>query len=414
MKVSKKLAKLRNLPEINPDKLWVGKAKYELLSEISAQNRLMKAHQLSTVEKADLLAMHLLNRLSLSFTKVTAGFLIIFMGSGVSLAAQASVPGQALWPVKRSIEKVELTFTISSVKETEIHIKHVNKRLEEIDKILENQASEPEAKVKQEKAIKQAVSHLEKDVTAADASLKVAKAEKNPAEVVALAKKVTQVTKEVAVSLEAKKIATESDLEITKALDGAKEINQEVKASAVSVALEVHQEVVAMPTASSTDISMIIDTSTQALVPAVDSQDIETIKNVVAEIVATEIDEATQANSDAKQAVDNAANDQAVSSSSTSQQAINQLKDENVASESALEEARSLLNDGFLIDAFYKIEEVKDQYQKSEEILKQINSAIRDHKTLDPKVLEEIDNTIKASAIKESSLDLEPSLQVSK
>ena len=103
MNLANKISQIKHLEEIQPDKKWEKTTKYNLLEEISAQNRLMQAYKLSTAQKVDLFAMRVFNRLAPSMTKVLASFLILMMFFGINIAAQASVPGETLWPVKRSI-----------------------------------------------------------------------------------------------------------------------------------------------------------------------------------------------------------------------------------------------------------------------------------------------------------------------
>ncbi|MBT7228320.1 hypothetical protein HN859_02315, partial [Candidatus Parcubacteria bacterium] len=202
MSLTRKISQLKKSDDLMPDKTWETTTKHDLLSEIASQNRMTQAQKLTSTEKADFFVMNFLNKVSPSFGKVIAGVIIIMMGSGVSIAAQASVPGQALWSIKRSvIEKVETSLALSPIKETEVHIKHAKERSEEIKKILDDDESTQEKKDKKQKDVTQAALHLEKDITAADSALKIVQEEKNPLEVVELVKKVTDATKEVSESL---------------------------------------------------------------------------------------------------------------------------------------------------------------------------------------------------------------------
>ena len=170
MKLEKKIAKLKELESLKPDINWEKSTKYKILGEISSQNNLMKAQKLSKLEKIDLFFSIIMKRLIPSATKTLAGFLVFVLFITTGFKAQASVPGEILWPVKRGMEKAELTLTVDPVRETKIHIKHVSKRLSEIDKIIKEKKT-----IKNNKAIKQIVKHLERDSSAVTASLEIVK-----------------------------------------------------------------------------------------------------------------------------------------------------------------------------------------------------------------------------------------------
>lgn len=90
-------------------------------------------------------------------------FLILVAALGLvnttAVAAQNSIPGQTLYPVKRTVEKIQLTLTINEEKKTEVRIKHAEQRLAEV-KTISEQVKTPES----QQVIKQTVSEL-KDAT---------------------------------------------------------------------------------------------------------------------------------------------------------------------------------------------------------------------------------------------------------
>lgn len=412
MSLSKRLSHLR---AIKPDKRWEKTTKFDLLEEIASQNRLMQAYKLSNTQKVDLFVMRAFNRVAPSMSKVLAGFLIVMMFFGVNIAAQASVPGEPLWPVKRSIEEAELSLTFSPVKKTEVHIKHVNERLQEIDKILE-EPTKPEVKEKKEKAIKQAVTHLEKDVISVDSSLKIVKEEKEAIEVIELVKKVTDATKEVDTKLKEKKtqVATTEDKALGEALSNAKNVTKQVKKSAVNVALEVHEEIkktaedtIALTTlkndgsdnAELATTNHELETSTPPIIVKdsvakedgkVKSADVETITNLVKEIVASELNDLSQEVKDVKQKAEivpdeDIAKVKQVNGESTEKKVVNDedfdsintiKKESSEESEVVIKEAQELLDNGQLKDAFEKVTAVQEKYDKAEEVLEKIEKVI--------------------------------------
>ena len=173
MNLAKKLSQIKKLSrcEVNSD--WERTTKYQLLSEIYSQHRLMKAQSLSAEERFRLLGMKITRRLMPSLSKTIAFLLVIFLGSGMTMAASASVPGEALWPIKRGFEKAELTLAVSPSKEAEVYIKHINKRLQELDKIVASSEVNPSKKEANDQVLKQVISYLGKDTAAVDKTLKI-------------------------------------------------------------------------------------------------------------------------------------------------------------------------------------------------------------------------------------------------
>ena len=302
------------------------------------------------------------------------------MGSGVGFAAQASVPGEVLWPIKRSIEKAELTVTLSPVRETEVHIKHVNKRLAEIDKIVKdlNKTDQPGQTVKSEKAIKKAVGHLEQDVTAVDTSLKIVKEEKKPVEAVSLAKKVKDATKETKNKVSSLEEANKSKNAVFKeALNDVKKFNEEAKESAVNLAVEVHEEVESAMKKSVIDQEISTNSTTPQTY--IEERDAQTIKNLVTEIIASEIDDLSSEIKNTKEKVDVAGEEQENNTdASVGQQEdltnINSIKSKPGAAEVVLDEAKVLLGEGALKDALNKVSESKEINSEAETVLEQISN----------------------------------------
>jgi len=63
-----------------------------------------------------------------------------------AVAAQNSLPGETLYPIKRTVEKIQLTLTIDEVKKTEVRIQHAENRLTEAQAIVEQNNSPANAK----------------------------------------------------------------------------------------------------------------------------------------------------------------------------------------------------------------------------------------------------------------------------
>lgn len=400
----RKLSQIKSLAALEPDKEWINRAKYQLLADLAAQSRLSSVRQLSRGEKLDLFISSILKSLVPSASRLIAGFLIIAMSSTVGLAAQASVPGQMLWPVKRSIEKAELTLTFSQIKETEVHLKHVNNRLGEIDKILKDVTLESVDSVSKEKAIKQTVRHLEKDVAGVDSSLKIVREESRPSQVVELVKKVTAVTKEVKSNIKEKQ-ATVSDKVIGEVLKNAEAASEKTKDSAVSLVVALHDEVVAVSNMNPEQLATAVATGTIDLsVESVDQTEVEAVKEGVKAIMEEEINSAISEIADTKAKVDvvNEA-DFAKIKDGASIQEVQEVDDVKQIAEAAtvkIDEAKALLEGGAMKDALEKVTESKEVNEKAEVVLDKLE-AINDQ--------EKAESETNAVPIKPSATSTRPS-----
>ncbi|MCB9802525.1 hypothetical protein H6761_00710 [Candidatus Nomurabacteria bacterium] len=400
MSLEKQFAKLKNLEKFQANQDWQMTSKYDLMSEIHSQARLMKAQQLSSAEKFDLFVMRFTRRLMPSVSKMVAGLLIVVMGSGVSFAAQASVPGQALWPVKRSIEKAELTLAFSSVTETEVHIKHLNKRLEEINKIVEKSkvTDEPTRLAKNEKAIKQVVQHLEKEAVAVDQNLKIVKEDTKPIEVVNLAKKVTEVAKEAKKQvgvLEGQVAQTDRSVVLKEALDNVKVINEEVNRTAVDVAIQVHEEIVAAKVEKVA--KEILENHFDQAQTVIDDQEIEDVTKAVVELIFEDINELNdeiQATKEKTEIISAENIGEAVTKANSvvadqelpvdggpakvEVKDIKEIKEQSGEAQATLEQAKTLLEEGSLKDAVAKVVETKKIQEKTATVIKNIEQAVQE------------------------------------
>jgi hypothetical protein len=134
-------------------------------------------------------------RFSFAHVRQVAAVLIITILSGtgtmVARASMAAVSGDTLYPVKRNlIEKVELVLAPSAQDEATVYLRHVATRLDEIRMINERGLPEEE----REQRVGHTVLALNRDLTSARQSLRMAATEENSdsSKVVALAKDLTK------------------------------------------------------------------------------------------------------------------------------------------------------------------------------------------------------------------------------
>lgn len=388
MSIRKQLAQLKKLSDINPDEQWAHATKYAIMSEVTVQSRAIKSQGQSFRERFALFFANFFAQVVPSMTKVVAVVLVLSVGSGFSLVAQASVPGDAMWPLKRNLEEAELALTLSPVKKTEIHIKHINNRLDEIDKILKEKTedSTTEENIKTEIAIKKAVSHLEKDVVAVDNSLKIVKEEKTAMQVVSLVEKVAIVANETAANLN-QKVSTVQNTEIAKVLDDAKKVNQDVKDSAVNLAVTVHEQVVNNIAKEATATgSVATPTATVLAQNVVNASELKAVTEVVTKIISSELQVLSQEIAEAKDKVASvdkkdinnlpkSSNIKIGEADAKAIASIDTLKARPEIMEANLTQAKDLLSQGNLKDSLEKITEVKETYKQAETVIKRIEEA---------------------------------------
>ncbi|MGE5297796.1 MAG: DUF5667 domain-containing protein [Acidobacteriaceae bacterium] len=75
--------------------------------------------------------------LRLSGAAIGSMLILISLGIGTAVAALQSVPGQAIYPLKQVVERLELKFANSDTERANLQIKFANNRLDELEKVLE-------------------------------------------------------------------------------------------------------------------------------------------------------------------------------------------------------------------------------------------------------------------------------------
>ena len=193
---------LSQLRAIKPEASWLEQNKQQLIASLSitaqAEQRLSYASALSMSTR------DMLTRLAWQ----PLGTLILILGVvvGPSIAAvnaaKGSLPGDALYPVKRSLERARLSFTFSSARRAELEVDLVSTRLHELQRLTKEQAPSPERQQK----IALAVEELKKDTATVKTRLDAAKQNgdtANKQQAVAIAKIVDQKTSDYQETLQA-------------------------------------------------------------------------------------------------------------------------------------------------------------------------------------------------------------------
>ncbi len=199
MNFNQHISKLKKLPEVNLDKQSILLGKHQLLAEINNRQDSRAGAILTWAEAFRFMWLRMLRKIVPAERVVIAGLLVITLTVSSTYMAQAAVPGDILWPLKLTYEKAEIALATDAASEGRIHIRHADNRLKELTVI----AARPNTPEKS-KNISQLVRRLEKDITAADQSLKLTKEEKKDSEpqvIMALAQDLSDTALQAATAL---------------------------------------------------------------------------------------------------------------------------------------------------------------------------------------------------------------------
>lgn len=137
MKDADILKNLRDFKDIEPDEKWYHVTRSILLNIVDRDSVTKESFSLKKVFFGFLLVFR--NMLP-NWKVVLSSFVAIVMVGGSVFGASASIPGQALYPVKLATEKIEISLATSEVSETNIRLKHIDNRIAEINKLTSDEA----------------------------------------------------------------------------------------------------------------------------------------------------------------------------------------------------------------------------------------------------------------------------------
>lgn len=218
---------LKELQSVKPKKDWVEQNKEQLISQITAQT----PQKQSTVFGYWYLVKMLVPMRFLNFVAKPVGivtialFAVITSGIYSVNASRGSLPGDMLYSVKLTSEKVQVTLAISEEKQTQKHLDFANERANEIEKIIQ-QEKDP---VKKQEQIFIAADNLKKEMDHAQVKMeeikvKVQEKEKTQ-KVLEVIKRIDQQSEELSDKL------NEQKDQVTENKESVKKINEAVNAA---------------------------------------------------------------------------------------------------------------------------------------------------------------------------------------
>jgi len=133
------IRKIKYLQRIQPNTSWLQSQRSFLLSEISRSQQQVK-------ERKNLLVFPLFNFSKIFRPAFALAFSIIVLASslgtvGIISAAQNSLPGDLLYPIKTVLEKTQFTFTADQASRTKLSIKFATQRIDEFNQLIDKSES---------------------------------------------------------------------------------------------------------------------------------------------------------------------------------------------------------------------------------------------------------------------------------
>lgn len=148
------LRQIKNLKRIRPNTSWLESQRSFLLSEISREKNMKKKPSLIL----PLFNFNILKIFKPSFA-VALGIVILissFGTVGIISAAQNSVAGNLLYPLKTAFEKTQFTFTSGEINKTKLSIKFATQRIDEFNQLMDESSTKQDI----EKTVKNFASEM--------------------------------------------------------------------------------------------------------------------------------------------------------------------------------------------------------------------------------------------------------------
>ena len=234
---------LKELKHVKPRKDWVDAQRELLLSQISKQS---SAKPQSFVLNSWFMAKSLMPGTFLRFVARPVGVLtviVLFVLTtgmlGVN-ASRGSLPGELLYSVKITSEKMKVSLTVAEEKKAELHVDFAENRITEIEEI---NVGEVEV-VKKQKKIKIAADGLKDEMQKAKNSLDKIKEEPKfkTTKAIEAAKSMDVKTEDITARLETTQKELKDDKELSKTLQEAEDAVVETSVTAVEVIVDQQEK----------------------------------------------------------------------------------------------------------------------------------------------------------------------------
>jgi len=355
------IEQLKGLKSIKPRAEWVSSSRELLLSQISAQSENVKTSRVSNVWffTKSIMPSGVL-RFVAQPVGIICALLAVVVGTGVLgvNASKTSLPGDLLYPVKLTTERVSISLTIDESKKAEKHLEYAAERVKEIEAVSVQELAAQEKKDK----IKQVVSDLVGHMEGAQVQLDKVKAGTDVGQnenkiIVEVALGVDKKAEELSQKLAAKKEEYKEDKEMETVLSEAQATTNQTGVKAVEVVINgVEKSKVELPTK---EIMNVIQKKIENTAATVEEMK-QSIKDVGAKVNETKVAPAATEPTSVAQPVD----------------VIVEIKDKPAEASSTLSEAQDLLNQGDLTKAIERIKTTVDITNEVKETVNKIEATL--------------------------------------
>jgi hypothetical protein len=243
--MDKVLEQLKELRNIKPRETWVKSNRHLLMSQITSQAPEIKTsywEMFSFVLKM-FLPLRFVNFIARPVGIITMiTIMVLSFGSLTVNASKSSLPGNILYPVKITSEKVKVSLTVSEDKKAKMHADNAEKRLQEINIIINSDDNE-ESK---NKKISVASDNLKKEMESVSTNLDKVKDKKGEKEKVQksmeIVKAVDQQIEEISQKLQEGKKAVLDNNNVIKIINETQDIVDQVGVKTVEVLIEKYDK----------------------------------------------------------------------------------------------------------------------------------------------------------------------------
>lgn len=233
-------SEMQKLSAIAPDSEWKNRNQQALLNELNIEE--VSSRKTSSVVRP--LISSFFNGIFSGITWRPVGVIsvllaVVIAGPGLAAvnAARASLPGDTLYTVKRTLERVELQLAFTEESKTEAKLNHLGNRLTELQRITQEEPPSPQ----REEKIVMALAELKKESSDVQERLKTL--DKDDQDIVKLAKAIDEKTSGYKDSLKAAVESLHEDVagDTEEDIDQALSTVQDVALGALDVLVEKHE-----------------------------------------------------------------------------------------------------------------------------------------------------------------------------
>jgi len=230
---------LKELKNIEPRQEWVASQRELLMSQISNQMSVKKQSFFVNIWflTKSIMPTNIVRFIAQPIGVITLIGVFIFSSGAFGVnAAKNSLPGDFLYSIKQTSEKVQMGLTTNDKDKATLHVKFAEERVREIDNIIKNKENQ---NIQKEK-IMIAVDSLKDDLKKAQEKIdQVNIASVKPNEVVEIARDIDQRVEILSDRIGQQKIDS-ADVEIVSKLSEAERLTEETSVKAVEVIIEKH------------------------------------------------------------------------------------------------------------------------------------------------------------------------------